>query len=531
MKDSLPLGQSNPESSRPRTASSPAAPSHDIVSALPSVETNLAERSASVIPRAILPPPVDPPTVVGRLGPYDVVDEIGAGGMALVYKAVQPSLGRLVAIKVLRPEYMHDRQIATRFEREAAALATLQHGNIVHVYDFARQADRAYIVMEYVEGVDLYDLLAEAKRLPADVAALVARGVSEGLEHAHSRGIIHRDIKPSNIIVSKKGEIKIMDFGIARDPGKSDLTRAGLAVGTPAYMAPEQIRGDTIDFRTDMFAVGIVLYEMLAGSKPWVEEEGRSITIKVLDEPMRPLLAVAPDVPPALLSIVERCLNKRPDQRFASTHQLTVALDEFIQRGVTVEPRSRLLIFLSNRGYISQAEAASSVTADQLAGAAVRRRDVGIPLPPMGLLLRPVIMAHAVVLALVLLMYVLSSVTGAEYRRPTPTLTLLPTLPSAARPMGAASAVEPMPNAVASAGLEEPAGWLRVVAHPWARVFIDTEYIDTTPFARSIRLTPGRHRVGFRNPYFESQDRFVEIVAGKTGVLKVALPPLEDEAP
>ena len=231
------------------------------------------------------------------MGPYNVVDEIGAGGMAVVYEAIQPSLDRRVAIKVLRPEYMHDRQIATRFEREAAALAAMQHGNIVHVYDFVVEANRAYIVMEYVDGIDLFDILAEAKRVPPEVAALIARGMSEGLAHAHHRGIIHRDIKPSNILVSKMGEVKIMDFGIARDPGKSDLTQVGLAVGTPAYMAPEQIRGDRIDFRTDLFAVGIVLYEMLSGEKPWTEEEGRAITIKVLDEPMQPLREVAPDVP------------------------------------------------------------------------------------------------------------------------------------------------------------------------------------------------------------------------------------------
>ena len=484
-----------------------------------------------------------------KIGPYDVVEEIGSGGMALVYKAVQPSLGRLVAIKVLRPEYVHDRQIAARFEREASALATLQHGNIVHVYDFAQEADRAYIVMEYVDGVDLYDILAEAKRMPAEVAALIARGVAEGLEHAHSRGIVHRDIKPSNIILSKKGEIKIMDFGIARDPGKSDLTRAGLAVGTPAYMAPEQIRGDTVDFRTDLFAVGIVLYEMLAGSKPWVEEEGRSITIKVLDEPMVPLLSVAPDVPPTLAAIVERCLKKRPDHRFGSTHQLTSALDAYIQRQVPAEPRTRLLVYLRNRRFITDDEAATSVRTDVLAEASVRRRDVGIPLPPTGLLLRPVLWAHAAAMALVLGVCTLAAlgVWSSDGPRIRPTVTLQPTLPRAAGAADQLSAMRSSPSgdavsaASAGRGTTEAAAAralpasasasVKIVAQPWARVFINGEYFDTTPFARPVVLAPGRHRVGFRNPYFESEDRIVDLAEGQTLMLRVSLKPLEGDAP
>ncbi len=468
------------------------------------------------------------PSAWRRIGPYDVVEEIGSGGMALVYKAIQPSLGRPVAIKVLRPEYVHDRQISTRFEREASALATLQHGNIVHVYDFAREANRAYIVMEYVEGVDLYDVLAEARRMPADVAALVARGVSEGLEHAHSRGIIHRDIKPSNIILSKKGEIKIMDFGIARDPGKSDLTRAGLAVGTPAYMAPEQIRGDTIDFRTDLFAVGIVLYEMLAGTKPWIEEEGRSITIKVLDEPMQPLSAVAPEIPPALVSIVERCLRKRPDQRFGSTHQLTSALDAYIQRHVAAEPRTRLLVYMHNRQLITGDEAATSVSTDLLTEASVRRRDVGIPLPAARLLLQPVLWAHAAAFALIV---GICGLAGAGvWSDGEPRSAPIVTVGSASLgggPQGSADAIGARAS-VGPAATEGPHGWVRIVVQPWARVFIDGQYFDTTPFDRPIALPPGSHRIGFRNPYFEDEDRFVEIREGETARVRVALKPTEE---
>ena len=459
-----------------------------------------------------------------RLGPYDVIEEIGAGGMAVVYKAVQPSLNREVAIKVLRREYALDRQISTRFEREAAALATLQHGNVVHVYDFVREAERPYIVMEYVEGVDLFDVLSLSSRLPPDVAALIARGIAGGLEHAHHHGIVHRDIKPSNILISKKGEIKIMDFGIARDPGKSELTQVGLAVGTPAYMAPEQIRGDHIDFRTDLFALGIVLFEMMAGEKPWLEEEGKSITIKVLDEPMQPLTVVAPEVPPDLVTIVNTCLQKKAEYRYVSTHQLISALDSYIQRHLSIEPRARMLMFLRNRQWISEQEANVTLGTDVTGDATVRRRDAGIPLPPADLMFRPVVWAHAAFLLVVLAVASMVALGDAGPTQSWSTQRLTP-VPAASK----AGEADPVP--VVSVADSHSVGFLKVVVNPWARVFVDGAFIDTTPFARPIRLAPGRHRVGLRNPYFEAQDHYVDLRPGETSVLKVALKPPPNDLP
>ncbi|MCA9554744.1 MAG: serine/threonine protein kinase, partial [Myxococcales bacterium] len=338
-----------------------------------------------------------------EVGPYRIISELGSGGMAVVYKATQPALDRLVAIKELRKEYVHDRQIATRFEREATSLATLQHGNIVHVYDFIKARDAAFIVMEFVDGIDLFDVLAHTERFPADIAALVALQVAEGLEYAHYRGIVHRDIKPSNILISRRGEVKIMDFGIARDPGKSELTQVGLAVGTPAYMAPEQIRGDKVDFRTDLFALGIVLYEMLAGEKPWPEEKGRSVTVKVLDEPAIPLAKVCPSAPAELQAIVERCLMKDPAQRYRSTFEVRRDLERYCQSATGIDPRGRLVLFLKNRGFVTEAEARTFVEPRLLADRLIERGDAGIAPPPPVLLLKPVGMAHAVGLAVILL--------------------------------------------------------------------------------------------------------------------------------
>lgn len=492
-----------------------------------------------------------------RVGPYRVLEELGSGGMAVVYKAVQPALDRLVALKELRSEYIHDRQIATRFEREATSLATLQHGNIVHVYDFIRDEESAYIVMEFVEGIDLFDVLAQSGKMPAEIAALIGSQVAEGLEYAHFRGIVHRDIKPSNILVSKKGEVKIMDFGIARDPGKSELTQVGLAVGTPAYMAPEQIRGDKIDFRTDIFAFGIVLYEMLTGEKPWSEEEGRSVTVKVLDEDYARVSTRISDVPPELEQVIDRCLAKDPQKRYRSTYQLRRDLEVYVQRAVPVDPRGRLVLYLRNRGLIAEGEAANFVEPDLLGDAQLRRRDEGVPLPPASTLVRPVASAYAVALVAILIASLVTLFFPVGQTLPPERPVLVPAAQAALgvqdqAPVADPAAIEaevnrrlkealarrpaepggPRLEGEAAVPLTGNEGFLKVVVKPWARVFIDGVFYDFTPFDRQIPLAPGRHRIGLRNPYSEPVDRFVDVETKSSQTLRVTLEPRggEDDA-
>ncbi len=385
-------------------ASLPAAPAPAAGSS--SIVTLSAPPPAA---RAGTPPspmfvPEDAPTLLGgiadaqpgrQLGAYKILGELGSGGMAVVYKAVQPALDRLVAIKELRPELVADRQITARFEREATSLATLQHGNIVHIYDFIREPDGAYIVMEYVEGVDLFDLLHDVGRMPPDVGATVALQMAEGLEYAHYRGIIHRDVKPSNILISKSGEVKIMDFGIARDPGRSDLTQIGMALGTPAYMAPEQIRGDKTDFRADVFAMGIVLYEMLTGHKPWGDDSnGTTIARKILAQEPTPPTQHVPDLPAELVRIMGICLAKDPDRRFRSTHDLRRALAAYLAREVSIDARQRLVVFLRNRRLITDGEASSFVHSSVMHDGVLRRRDLGLPTIPAQAMVRPLAIAH-----------------------------------------------------------------------------------------------------------------------------------------
>ncbi|MGD8863594.1 MAG: serine/threonine-protein kinase, partial [Myxococcales bacterium] len=219
--------------------------------------------------------------MLDRIGNCRIIGEIGSGGMAVIYKAVQEPLERVVAIKALKPSIAVDSQFAMRFEREARFMASLQHENILHVHDFVKDGETMYIIMEYVQGIDLYDLLQLTPRLPVDVAAIIALQVARALDYAHFRGIIHRDIKPANIIISHQGEVKLMDFGIARDHSLSDLTETGTGVGTPSYMSPEQILGDKLDFRSDIFSLGIVLYQCITGQKPFIEDESRTVMQKI----------------------------------------------------------------------------------------------------------------------------------------------------------------------------------------------------------------------------------------------------------
>jgi serine/threonine-protein kinase len=271
-----------------------------------------------------------------RIGNCQIIGEIGSGGMAVIYKAVQEPLERVVAIKALKRSIALDSHFAVRFEREARFMASLQHENILHVHDFIKDGATMYIVMEYVQGIDLYDLLQLTPRLPADVAALIALQVARALDYAHFRGIIHRDIKPANIIISHQGEVKLMDFGIARDHSLSDLTETGTGVGTPSYMSPEQILGDKLDFRSDLFSLWIVLYQCITGQKPFVEDETRTVMQRIrLDRYVSPRKVVG-GIPSSIERILARCMEKAPAARYSST-QFTTELVVRLFAGLSFE--------------------------------------------------------------------------------------------------------------------------------------------------------------------------------------------------
>jgi len=248
---------------------------------------------------------------------YEILAEIGIGGMATVYKAIQKSLDRLVAIKELKKSYHTDEQIVRRFERESKVAASLQHENIVHIYDYWKKPTYS-IVMEYVDGINLADVIEKTGAVPVDVGVMIALQVCNALDYAHMRGLIHRDIKPSNIMIKRNGEVKLMDFGIAHTKNLDSLTMPGTLIGTPAYMSPEQILGQQLDVRSDIFSFGIVLYEMFTGSKPFVENETRAVSAKILKDKFVSPRRMNKDIPWGLQRIIKKCLRKKPQRRYES---------------------------------------------------------------------------------------------------------------------------------------------------------------------------------------------------------------------
>ncbi|MBW2700645.1 MAG: serine/threonine protein kinase [Deltaproteobacteria bacterium] len=420
----------------------------------------------------------------------EIIGEIGAGGMAVIYKAVQNSLNRPVAIKELKPEFGQDSQMVARFIREATALAALQHENIVHIYDFVKQDENFLMIMEFVEGIDLFDLLEEVPRLPINVAATVALDLCSALEYAHYRGIIHRDIKPSNVILSRKGEVKLMDFGIARDENLGDLTRPGTSLGTPAYMSPEQIMGVKIDFRSDLFSFGILLYQMLTGVKPFSEGAGKSIMHKILNADFIRPRRLNPNIPRALEKIIFRCLAKEPTDRWPSTGELKRELEKFLARRVKLHRSGRVLVFLHHHGMIPREEAETFVAKDSLDDLGLKREDAGLP-PPLRI---STLAKVQVSLGLSLLLWALVVFVFVGLSKQDP--------------------------AMIAGG---PPGALKVVAWPWAEIHIDGAYVDTTPVDRFFSLSPGVHDVRLVNPYFQTEVRRVLVEAARTDKLIVTM--------
>jgi len=260
------------------------------------------------------------------IGPYKITERIGEGGMAVVYKGYQQSLNRYVAIKVLRRELAQDEQFVTRFRREALAVAELSHPNILHVYDAGSAHGYYYIVMAYVDGGSLKDLIARGP-VEMDYAVSIAAQMAEALEHAHRQGLIHRDVKPNNILLTREGRPLLTDFGIAKALHESQaLTRTGTSIGTPEYMAPEQIQGQAVDGRTDIYALGIVLYEMLVGWAPFSATTPVAALYKQVNEPPPPLRQGNINVPTWLEGVVMKSLTKQPGERYQHAGDFAQAL-------------------------------------------------------------------------------------------------------------------------------------------------------------------------------------------------------------
>ena len=264
---------------------------------------------------------------------YEIDTVLGQGGMARVFKGDDRVLNRTVAVKVLSPQFAGDEQFVARFRREAQAAAALNHPNIVSVYDTGSQGEVHYIVMEYVEGRTLRDIIrAEGPLLP-ERAMEIAEAVANALADAHEAGLVHRDIKPGNIMVTREGEVKVMDFGIARTTTGDTLTQTASILGTASYLSPEQAQGESVDARSDIYSVGCVLYEMLTAAAPFTGDSPVAIAYKHVRENPVPPSRSNPDVSSALEAVVMKCMAKNPANRYQSAEELRADLQRVRQGG------------------------------------------------------------------------------------------------------------------------------------------------------------------------------------------------------
>lgn len=250
---------------------------------------------------------------------YELIERIGDGGMAEVYRAHDKMLDRFVAVKILHPQFTSDEAFVKRFRREAQGAAKLSHPNIVSIYDVGDCDGKYYIVMEYVKGETLKDKIKREGPLPINTALQIAEEIASALENAHTNNLVHCDIKPHNILINEAGHVKVADFGIARATSSSTITYTGSVVGSVHYFSPEQAKGHTISPKSDIYSLGIVMYEMVTGQVPFNGETAVSIAIKHLQEAPIPPHELREDLPPLVEAIILKCMDKNPDNRFSST--------------------------------------------------------------------------------------------------------------------------------------------------------------------------------------------------------------------
>ncbi len=498
----------------------------------------------------------------GEFDGFRIEQVLSRSGTTTVYRAFQHSLQRPVLIKELRPELTQEQDILERFKREAQVCALIKHENIVDIYDYSVRAERIFLVMEFVTGCSLLDLIQKYPQPPLNLVLAIIFQTLRGLSYAHSKGVIHRDLKPSNILLSKDGLVKITDFGLALLEGSAIITQPGAVVGTPAYISPEAISGRPITAQSDLFSLGVTFYELAAGQRAFHSEHFSETLKKILSEQPQPLVQIRSDIPPELDRLILRMLEKLPAKRWTTAGEILVSLQNLKLPDFPSDSRQTI------RGYFAQSPDQS------------RRSPAA---PAKNLLTRPVRrnalayvgLAAAIALIMLYLALKYQIPTGkdksahtrsgsAEHVRDTISISAgasdsLPLL-SADTAQVHARLVEPpeqtekksLPELggeiatspsrenselakkplteeliVPPQGLESPQyassepAWLRIRCDPWADVYLNDVLLDRTPF-ESKSLPPGQYRLAFYHPAFPPIFRDVKIKPGDDVVLNVS---------
>ena len=462
-----------------------------------------------------------------EFGPFQLVRRLGVGGMAETFEAARAGAGAFeqrVCLKRVLPAFSEDEVFVSRFRREAKLAARLRHTNIVGVIDVGEIDGVHYMTLELVDGVDLRSFLKSCpeEKLSADTVALIALDLAYALEHAHGT-LVHRDISPSNILLSRSGETKLADFGIAKAIDNAAVTASRSAKGKVPYMSPEHVRGDTVDGRADLFSLGVVLFEAAAGVRPFDGAHDVETMQRILDGDRRSLADLAPDVPPALRQVIERLIEVDPEVRTPSAARLIEEL-----AAVAPPPETRRALGSTVESHRGGPKARMHVRARE------EERDTELSRPPglaPGVARAPrpprkrgriLMLAGALVAALV------AAVLGTRGSAPVPPPVSVPaSVPASAPEAAAVSVPAPVPASApaATSEAEQPArvpkGWVHVVVQPWGNVWIDDVWMGRAPV--KARLTKGRHvvKVGREIP---SETRVVRVEAGARKEIEINLP-------
>ena len=322
--------------------------------------------------------------MVGRkLGKYHIVATLGRGGMGTVYKAVDETLDRDVAIKILNSDLM-DTETVERFRREAITLAKLNHPRIAHVYELTRDGDSMLMVMEYVHGETFEKLSTRSGPLPLDRAIVLCSQVLEALHHAHGAGVVHRDLKPANLMLTAIGDVKVMDFGIARVAGTEHMTNDGFMMGTPAYMAPEQVRGQEVDPRTDVYSMAVVLYRLVTAQLPFKADTAVAMIQSQLNDQPTPLRRYRADLPEWLDIVLTRALAKPAGDRYQTAEQLREALQFGLTGSISRSMRALPPMFEQLDSAFHTTPTPPGLEGSQAGGTsgALRQSSSSLPIPP-----------------------------------------------------------------------------------------------------------------------------------------------------